>query len=329
MSIVAGVNDKLNFKKATISYTATLAAGDYDEATLLTAVREAIVLQVSGINVGMGGRIVSGVNDLLSFNDGIPKTAALTPGRYQTLETLATEVALQLNTLSFGWSCSYSRTTKKFTISRSSGTATLTFGGSTSCCAALGYNSVAHTGSLSYVATREVEQEFFQFSADAALELLWETGTDGFTGTGKYCFEVLGFDPIRDLIGANGYIGVCPKSNREQKLKTAKTLYKEKKDIVIDRPLILDTATAREIRDRIVDLSTRARIVVTFNSHFVPDLERGRILQFSDKFDALYPLPEYGTSGSWAGRKFVVIETRQHLGPDRWDTEVTVVDYEA
>ena len=50
------------------------------------------------------------------------------------------------------------------------------------------------------------------------------------------------------------------------------------------------------------------------------------MIQFSSDFDNLIPFPKQGSDGSWAGKKFWVVETRQQAGPERWDTEVTCVE---
>jgi hypothetical protein len=93
---------------------------------------------------------------------------------------------------------------------------------------------------------------------------------------------------------------------------------------------IIDTDTARELRNRIVDMASDPDLqVVTFRSTKVPDLERGRVLAFSSLFDAIIPFPKQGSDGSWSGKKFWVVETRQNAGPARWDTEVTCVEVAA
>jgi hypothetical protein len=68
--------------------------------------------------------IEAGVNDKIYINDGSDKTATLDPGNYGNTP-LATEVQTQLNAVSSNWTCTYSVTTRKFTIARSSGTAIL------------------------------------------------------------------------------------------------------------------------------------------------------------------------------------------------------------
>lgn len=58
------------------------------------------------------------------INDGADKTASISTGQY-TGSTLAAEIQTQLNSVSSNWTCTYSTTTYKFTLARSSGTKTL------------------------------------------------------------------------------------------------------------------------------------------------------------------------------------------------------------
>ena len=93
-------------------------------------------------------------NDYLDVNIGSgEQTVQLTRGEYSAAD-LATEVQTQLRTLSATISCSYSKSTGKFTVSKTSGTLQLL--GSTgtnvanSIWADMGYSATDHTGALSY-----------------------------------------------------------------------------------------------------------------------------------------------------------------------------------
>ena len=70
--------------------------------------------------------ITASSNDLIYINDGSNKTITLTAGEYATPVLMAAHIQTQLNASSSGWTVSYSSTTFKFTISRSS-SATLRF----------------------------------------------------------------------------------------------------------------------------------------------------------------------------------------------------------
>lgn len=67
---------------------------------------------------------ITSSNNTIYINDGSNKTVTLTAGSY-TYSTLASHIQTQLNASSSNWTCTYSTTTYKFTIARSSGTAVL------------------------------------------------------------------------------------------------------------------------------------------------------------------------------------------------------------
>jgi hypothetical protein len=68
-----------------------------------------------------GNFIVSATENKIYINDGTDKTITLTSAEY-TGTTLASHIQTQLNASSSSWTCTYSTTTYRFTIDRSSGT---------------------------------------------------------------------------------------------------------------------------------------------------------------------------------------------------------------
>lgn len=70
-----------------------------------------------------GNFTVTTSNQLIYINDGSNKTATITAGNY-TYTTMATAVATALNAVSSTWTCTYSTTTRSFTIGHT-GSATL------------------------------------------------------------------------------------------------------------------------------------------------------------------------------------------------------------
>jgi hypothetical protein len=75
--------------------------------------------------MGKGAFTITSANKTLYINDGSNKTVTLTEATYATGTLLAAHVQTQLNASSSNWTATYSTTTGKFTIGRSSGTATL------------------------------------------------------------------------------------------------------------------------------------------------------------------------------------------------------------
>lgn len=70
-----------------------------------------------------GNFTADATNNLIYINDGSNKTATITAGSY-TYATMATAVATALNAVSSTWTCTYSTTTRSFTIGHT-GSATL------------------------------------------------------------------------------------------------------------------------------------------------------------------------------------------------------------
>ena len=71
-----------------------------------------------------GNFTITASNNKLYINDGTNKTVTLDSGNY-TYAALATHIQTKLNASSTNWTCTYSTTTRKFTITRTSGTAVL------------------------------------------------------------------------------------------------------------------------------------------------------------------------------------------------------------
>jgi len=89
---------------------------------------------------------VTSSNKTLYINDGSNKTVTLTEGTYATGALLAAHIQTQLNASSTNWTVTYSTTTYKFTVGRSSGTAILRFTQTTNAAwSMLGYLGVADT----------------------------------------------------------------------------------------------------------------------------------------------------------------------------------------
>jgi hypothetical protein len=93
-----------------------------------------------------GRFVIASTNCKIYINDGSDKTVTLTTGTYNTGALLAAQVQTQLNASSSNWTASYSTTTGKFTIGRSSGTSTFRFATTTDAAwSTLGYTQIANT----------------------------------------------------------------------------------------------------------------------------------------------------------------------------------------
>jgi len=92
----------------------------------------AIDLQRSRTWRPSGRFTITDSNKKLYINDGSAVTVDVTTGEYTTPAALAAQIQTDLNAASSNWSVSYSTSTYKFTISRSSGTAILVLSNRTS-----------------------------------------------------------------------------------------------------------------------------------------------------------------------------------------------------
>jgi hypothetical protein len=329
LTVVVGVNDKLDFN----GLTATIPPGDYTPIGFAQALSGQIFIAGSSMKnvVSWGGQIVAGYNDSLDINDGAVKVATLNPG-YYTMDALATEAQRALNAVSTNWTVTFSRATLKFTVSHSGGTVSLLVsggvnGGKTGW-TTLGFNFSNHISASSYVSDYQREEDRFVVSrVTALLSLDWDTGANGLAGTRTNCAELLGFMGQANT-GAveTSYLGASPKGNREQACAASVAIEGSRHETTIEGTWIRDTATARELRNRLIAFTVYPQLTVNFSSMLVPDLERGRVIQLDAAFDSVLPYPRDGSDGTWAGKRFWVVSTRQHMGPDRWDTEVVCVE---
>lgn len=318
------VNDKIPFADGGGAFTGDIAAGDYDD---LHAFAVAVDAAMEGVGsqdymVCHSNRIVTGYNDKLNVNDGSNKTATVAAGIY-TMEGLAAAVATALNAVSSNWTCTYSRTTRKFTVDRTSGTETLlTSSGANKTTTAftnLGYSSLSDLGGGT-VAQHETEEDRLIIAClSSALDLLWASGTNGtLSATVRSAHEVCGFDGSydRNAQGATRHwMSDTPKGAREKQLRTAGAVYGFTRPLTIEARAIYETDTARELRNRLVDILKAPPVMVPLRVVGCPDMQLGRVFQLHADVDEFAPYAAEGTDGSWVGKKLMALEVEQMLGP--------------
>ncbi|MGV8130686.1 MAG: hypothetical protein ACP5N7_01125 [Candidatus Pacearchaeota archaeon] len=108
--------------------------------------------------------VIDSTNNKIYINDSIDKTITLTSSKYSAT-TLATHITSQLNAASSNWTCSYSSTTRLFTISRTT-SATLRFSQTANAAwNSLGYVITSDQTATSFVAQlpRIHTEEYFIF----------------------------------------------------------------------------------------------------------------------------------------------------------------------
>lgn len=334
--VVANESDRFDWRAGNpgIVYTATLTPGTYDPWTFakhLQARMQAASPETAIIHYGP--RIEANYNSKLDINDGANKTLSVSTNDFTTFEDLCDSIQAGLNFLSSNWSVIYNRTTRKVTIDRSSGTKILKGLTGPSAASILGVLGIAELTSQTCPVTSEVEveeQRFVVTDRSARLIILNETGPNGLnSGAARAAGALLGMPLDRDSFPASTSTtcvsGTCPKSTREYTLAAVEAKYGARRPHQLTAKTILDTDTAREARNRIIDLGGAPRPMVSLRSARIRDMERYHVVELSSRFDPLVPYTEEGTDGSWAGKKFWVVNLRHYVGPDRWDSEATLV----
>jgi len=354
LTVVTG-QQKLDFVTNNGTFAATLTLGDYDVVSYGLMVQAAMKAQdtanefhcINGANIVSSG---TDGNDEIFFRDsvaGIDRTVSLSSlaGSYPTMQAMVTAIAAAMTT-----ACgtptkpitgAYARSTRKVSFSRSDTIAhtglSLTLYTTTGSLmnrrlwCTLGWTQPPAPGASTsdIFAQDEREEETFSVGCIGAnTDLLWETGVNGLKGTRLNCAPGLGFSTLRDKLAGGAariWLADCPKHNREQPLAVTALRYGAKKDVSMELRTVDDTETARELRVRVARLLGKPRPTVTFATEMMPDLERGRVIQFSGDFDALIPYPDPDADGSWVGKRFVVVETEQQLGPVAFYTRIMAV----
>lgn len=118
---------------------------------------------------------ITSANRVISINDGADKTVNLTIAAYATGVALASHIQTSLNAASTNWTCTYSNTTRKFTIGRVSGTSILRFTVTANATwDTLGYTQVTDTPAgtgLAAVEARNHTSEWFKVDFGAPVEV--------------------------------------------------------------------------------------------------------------------------------------------------------------
>lgn len=145
-------------------------------------------------------------------------------------------------------------------------------------------------------------------TSPATLNLNFQTNPDTNAGA------LLGY--IRQQrTGLFFYYADFSRGGRETVSADSQAKYGLRPDLPIDATYIRDERVASILRDLIFDLRVLPRVQITFSTDVCPDLQRGRTIALNATVDAVRKYPGYGSNGSWAGRRFRVLEVRQNLFP--------------
>jgi hypothetical protein len=322
VDVVASESDRLDFSDGT-NRTVNLTPGTYTPigfaqhlAGLVAAVTTNGVCQIA-----WGFQVVAGYNDKLDFNDGAARTATLNAGVY-TGTTMPVEVARAMNAVSSSWTCTYSVTTRKFTIDRTAGTKLAKFASGANvaktCAPMIGYD-IADVA-FSRTSDIEVEPERYVFALKTtAPTLRWENGANGIdAATPRACGMLLGFDMARDSspIGSVALLaGDSPKNSREADCALSVARYGKRPGLTVDLRAVADTATAREVRNRQLDWHIAPPVEIQFQAERCHDFDLGDVFEFDATMDEIQGFLVPDTNGSWVGKRFIVTSIVQHCMP--------------
>lgn len=328
-TIVTGVNDKIDLTTMTpANVTVTLNDGFYHAAAMAAEIRRAIRAQAGTTNFacGYGRYILKGYNDKLDFMVGASTyVATLNEGRYSDFG-LGSEMQRAMKAaVDNGWLVKWDSSNGEYRITGTSSFTILNATGANKAQSAwpsTGANLVTNIGSGASLGTG------LQYIADR-IWMKWQTTTAGFrwnSGANKAtsAARTLGYLDSADTTGISDYIADNLRGDRQMRARRALRVYGGRRPAVIGSDWIRVFNVAGDLRDRLFDFREMPRIEVRFSTQSFPDLQRGRVLEFDAGVDNLRTFP--GGDKSWANKRFVVVETAQHLGPTSWLTEVVCID---
>jgi len=330
---VTGSNDKIDWWDGTTERAATIAAGSYNTQGAIGAVYDALQASVAqDWSVGCGGTVKAGKNDAFKFTDGAGAHTVTFSAGTKTMEERAAELELAMRAISSTYSVTYTRATGLFFISKTGIPTWALNTVAASAYAMLGIRPTTRLAIQNVGSDVAVEEERFVigYPAGATFDIRWRTGTNGWGNTTltniKTAAPLLGYLPSDDSVGAYVYVGFCPKGEREAALELAATLYGERDPMEISSETIRSTETAREIRNRLIDLLSKPRVVIRFLTERAPDIERGNVIAFNADMDTYgRGYPEPSSDGSWVGKRFIVTEIEHSLGPQTCATKIVAV----
>lgn len=342
LRVVASLKDRLDVRVSGVTTQVSLAVQDNDYASLYLDLKAKFnTATLHGLRWGFafGGVRYAGANKI-GLTDG--STFVITiPDGVRTLEEEAalTQQLIRAATGNNTWTVTVARSAGPggagiFTFARGSGagTASLRFNdpaiAGDNACAGYGFRPNFYTLTGGTVTGEfAVEEQFFVITASGVFDLLHRTGPNGFlTASPRDAAAVLGMNHKYDLTGGTSYRGVCPKGYLEKTLGVIASDFDPKRVPTVEGRALFDTASAREMRNRVLRLSSGMPNLVTWPSPFAQDIERGQIAPFSADMDRILPYTREGSSGSWADPTLLVLETFDNFNPTTFATEIVAVE---
>ena len=114
-------------------------------------------------------------------------------------------------------------------------------------------------------------------------------------------------------------------TTREAQAAASTAAWGVSNELTVAAEYLRDETEAVWLRNRLFDLQKSPPVYVRFSTLKCPDLQRGRVFSLSSDIDSHVRYPGPGSNGSWAGRKFRVLEVQQRLMA-AWHQEVVAVE---
>jgi hypothetical protein len=334
--VTAGSNDDFDWTVGASTYATTITAGTYtDPMAICSDLRGKIrtAMALNQMTMGYGFSIKTGYNDLLDWTvGGTPYQCTLDQSEY-TAEGLAAHVGVQMTANGPSgtvYTCTYTHSTNKFSVTASTGTlavdgADTAAGWATSAAHVLGfYQAVAPAATVTGGVARYGKRFWFLTSAvggaTTSFNIKWSSGASASTN----CAYLLGYARTDSGVTADNPAAYS-RGVRESLASTFEGYYGPREERQITAEWIRDENTAVELRDRIFDLTAKPRVVAKFASMRTPDLRRMQVIEFSSDLDTHVAYPKYGSNGSWAGKRFRVLEVEQDF-TQTFHTEVLAIE---
>ena len=330
--VVDATNNKIDWTTSGTPYTETLASGTYATPIDLAA-QVQTQLRVHGTvnRVGWGFSIKAGHNANIGVRvptggGGVNYVPTMTAGEYGP-ETLAAEATRALNAAGTGrtFTVTYSHTTNLFTVSATGGSFDIRGVGGTDAdvrgWAALGFDE-DYTAITSQVAQQPRYAETFWINSGIGTSVFlfrWLSGAN--TAVGAHM--LLGF-AVADTTTAQDQSASFRRNNRESRAQDSADTWGELEELTLPSSYIRQEETAVLYRDRNADLRRQPKMKIEFDTLRMMDAQRGRVFATSADLDDLDPFARYGSDGSWAGKKFMIIERVSRGGTNWHDTIVAI-----
>lgn len=326
--VTAGVNDKLDWKTGA-TFADTLDPATYTGIDLAANIRSKMRAHVAAAHVGYGFSIKAGYNDKLDFQVGGAGpifTATLNPGDY-SLQDICSEVVRAMSATAAGagpYGCLYDDVAANcFRITATVGINILPRTGPnqlTSGLYALGLTTdTAVVTSVQAVIPRYMDCFWFDSGSATTMQILWASGANAATN----CALLTGSDKVNTAVDTDQR-GKYARGDRERAAAASQVSHGPREELPIAAQWIRKEAVAVQLRNRLFDLRSQPRPPIRLTSTKLWDLQRMRVLELSSDFDSRVAFPGYASDGSWANKRFRVLEVTQHI-VSSWHQEVIAV----